>query len=144
MNKNIVSKIVVSIMLFSCFAFAVPATTNAANLSDAFKTTEDGNNDPLDAAASTAGYDTSNANTKINTILASVIKTVLSLLGVMFLGLMIYGGFLWMTAKGNESQVEKSRNLITAAMIGLGIVVGAYAITFFILSRITTGVLLNT
>ena len=64
---------------------------------------------------------------------------VLSLLGVIFLVLMVYGGYLWMTAAGNEDKVTKAKNLMTAAIIGLIIVVGSYAISYFIISKVQEG-----
>lgn len=58
-----------------------------------------------------------------------IIQAFLSFLGVIFLILMIYGGYLWMMARGNEQEVEKAKNLIRSAIIGLVIVLAAYAIT---------------
>lgn len=69
-------------------------------------------------------------------IFSSIINTVISMLGIIFIALMIYGGYLWMTARGNEDQVEKSKKLITAAVIGLIIVLSAYAISYFVVSNI--------
>lgn len=65
-------------------------------------------------------------------IVASVIKAGLSLLGVIFLILMVIAGFQWMTAAGNETKVEKATSMIKAALIGLIIVLAAYSITYFI------------
>lgn len=56
----------------------------------------------------------------------------LAFIGVVFLVLMIYGGFIWMVARGNEQDVEKAKGLIEAAVIGLIIVMSAYAITSYI------------
>lgn len=56
----------------------------------------------------------------------------LAFIGVVFLVLMIYGGFVWMMARGNEQEVEKAKKLIEAAIIGLIIVMSAYAITSYI------------
>jgi len=61
-----------------------------------------------------------------------VIGIVLSFVGVLFFILMIYAGILWMTAQGNEQQVKKARDLLINAIIGLIIVLAAYAITSFI------------
>jgi len=60
------------------------------------------------------------------------VGALLSFVGVLFLVLMIYGGFLWMTDRGNEDQVKKAKDLIQAAIIGLIIVLLAYAITKYI------------
>jgi ABC-type phosphate transport system auxiliary subunit len=45
---------------------------------------------------------------------------------------MIVAGFQWMTAAGNETKVEKALSMIKTAVIGLIIVLAAYAITYFI------------
>ena len=66
--------------------------------------------------------------TKIGTI----IGVLLSFIGTIFFVLIIYGGFLWMTARGNEQNVTKAKDLITSAVIGLVIVLAAYAITSYI------------
>lgn len=80
-----------------------------------------------------AGYETS---AEPESIISMIIRIALSFLGVIFLVLMIYGGYLWMMARGNEEQVTKARNLITAAIIGLVIVLAAYAISWFVMSKL--------
>ncbi len=67
---------------------------------------------------------------------AAIVSFILSLVGVIFLVLMIYGGITWMTASGNDKQVEKAKGTISRAAIGLIIVILAYAITFFVVNRI--------
>lgn len=67
-------------------------------------------------------------------IMGMAVKGFLSLLGVIFLWLMLYAGFHWMTARGDEQKVEKAQSTITRAIIGLAITVGAYAIWAFIKS----------
>ena len=75
--------------------------------------------------------------------IGGIVQIALSFLGVIFFILMIYGGFLWMTASGNEQQVDKARNLITAAIIGLVIVVAAYAISYFVVKTLGEKVLIK-
>ena len=65
-------------------------------------------------------------------IVGSGIKVVLQMVGLIFLVLMVYAGYLWMTARGNTEQVEKARDIIISTMIGLFIVLSAYAITFLV------------
>jgi hypothetical protein len=76
-------------------------------------------------------------NMKPAGIIGQVIGAALSFIGILFFGLMIYGGFLWMTARGNEQKVEKAKELIIAAVIGLIIVMSAYAITAFVGEALT-------
>lgn len=66
-------------------------------------------------------------------LIGNIIKTFLSLLGVFFMGLTLYGGFLWMTARGDAEKVKKAMDILRDALIGLVIAIGAYAITYFIL-----------
>ncbi len=65
-------------------------------------------------------------------IIGTVIKAFLSFLGVIFLILMIYGGYIWMLARGNEQEVARAKNIIRNALIGLIIVLAAYAITILV------------
>lgn len=68
----------------------------------------------------------------VGTIIAMIIRAGLGLLAAIFLVLMVFAGFQWMTASGNEQQIEKAQNTIKTAIIGLIIVLAAYAITYFI------------
>lgn len=68
--------------------------------------------------------------------IGKAVATFLALLGILFLVLMIYGGFIWMIARGNEQEVEKAKNLIQSAVIGLIIIISAYAVTIFLSNSI--------
>ena len=61
-----------------------------------------------------------------------LISAVLTFLGIIFLILIIYAGYLWMTARGNDQQVEKARNILKDSVIGLIIVTASYAIVLFV------------
>ncbi|MFH1173456.1 MAG: pilin [bacterium] len=71
------------------------------------------------------------------TIIGKIIKIVLDVLGVIFLCLMVYGGYLWMTASGNEEKISKAKSIITNSTIGLIIVLAAYAVTYFVIEQLT-------
>jgi len=66
-----------------------------------------------------------------------IIGAVLSLVGVVFFLLVLYGGLRWMIAQGNEAEVDKAKQILVAAVIGLIIVLAAYAITAFIGNALT-------
>lgn len=74
-----------------------------------------------------------NTNAELSDVMGAFISAALTLVGLIFLVLMIYGGYLWMTARGEEEKVDKAKKIITAAIIGLVVVLSAYAITYFIL-----------
>jgi len=65
-------------------------------------------------------------------ILAKLIRRALIFLGVLMILLIVYGGFTWMTAAGNDENITKAKKIITAAIIGLAIILTAYAITVFV------------
>lgn len=85
----------------------------------------------------TAGVTEGLKNGDPQTMIGNIIGAVLTFVGILFLILVIYGGLLWMTARGNEQQIEKAKNLIGAAVVGLIIVLSAYAITAFIGNALT-------
>lgn len=70
---------------------------------------------------------------------ATIVTAALSLVGTIFLLLTIYGGIRWMLARGDEGEIEKGKEIIKAAIIGLVIVMSAYAITAFVGSRLSAG-----
>ena len=74
--------------------------------------------------------------TGLSVIVGKIISALLVFVGTIFLVLIIYGGFLWMTAGGNEEQIKKARGIITQATIGLIIVLAAYAITHYIVGKV--------
>lgn len=96
----------------------------AANLNDAMGT------------LSNAGKKAGTGDAKVESVVGSIINAALSMVGLIFLVLMVYGGFLWMTARGEESNIEKAQKIISAAVIGLVVIMAAYAITFFVTSRL--------
>lgn len=62
----------------------------------------------------------------------AIIKFVLSVVGFLFFALLFYAGYLWTTAGGNEEAVKKAQAIATKAIIGLAMILAAYAITTFI------------
>jgi hypothetical protein len=89
----------------------------------------------LNATAGAAGLLGSGPSSP-ETIIANIISGVLGFIGVLFLVLMIYAGFLWMTAQGEEKKVTQARQIIVGAVIGVVVVFSAYAITQFVLTSV--------
>lgn len=65
------------------------------------------------------------------TIAVMTVRVGLGLLGTIFLVMVIYAGYLWMTAGGNEENIEKAKSLIYRGVIGLTIILAAASITKF-------------
>lgn len=72
------------------------------------------------------------AKPELGIMAATIIQVILSFLSIIFLGLIIFAGFKWMTAAGNEEDIKKSQGTIKNALIGLIIILAAYAITYYI------------
>jgi hypothetical protein len=72
-------------------------------------------------------------------IVANIITAILGIVGVIFVILFIYGGFIWLTSAGNEEKIGKAKKILSYAVIGVIIVAGAYAITTFIAGAIPAG-----
>jgi len=83
----------------------------------------------LEAAAGPSGYKSGNNNTNLTKIAG--------LLGIVLLAILIWAGFLWMTAQGEEAKVKKAKDMIFQAVVGLVIIVAAYAIADFVLGSLS-------
>ena len=71
-------------------------------------------------------------------MIGDIISVVLSFVGVAFIILTIYGGFLWMTARGNSQQVEQAQQLIRNSIIGIIVIFSVFAISRTVLLGLST------
>jgi len=72
----------------------------------------------------------------IRITIAKIINIILGFLGIIFIGLTIFAGFQYMTAGGNEEKTKKATGLLTNAVIGLLIILMAWAITRFTIRQL--------
>jgi amino acid transporter len=79
------------------------------------------------------------ANVSLGGVMAYIIEGFLALLGVIFIILIIIAGYDWMTARGEEEKVNKSKKTIERAIIGLLIIIAAYTITAFVFKNLPWG-----
>jgi len=86
------------------------------------------------AAAELNQYDSD-----VPTLVGRVIGTGLSMVGVVFFILMVYGGIMWMTDRGKGESAKKALDTIIAAAIGMVIVLASYALTNFVFKSVGTG-----
>lgn len=70
-------------------------------------------------------------------VVADIIDVALGLLGIVAVVIILAGGFKWMTAGGNDDKVGEAKKLIVAGVIGLIIILAAYAIAQFVLGSIS-------
>ena len=78
-------------------------------------------------------------STDIRIIITNIIRYALGLIGIIMLVLMMYGGFLWMTAGGNEEQIGKAKKVLRNAIIGLVLILSAYSIVLFVIRMLGIG-----
>ena len=90
----------------------------------------------LNNFAGTAGY----VQTDLPVVVGNIINIVLSLLGLVAVIFIIIGGFMWMTSAGNEEKLKKAKTMISAAVIGLIIVIVAYVVTAWIINQLVAEV----
>jgi len=90
------------------------------------------------AGASYAGSSSGvgDSGTQLASIISLIIGAALSLLGIVFLVLIVYAGYVYLTAAGDESKVERAKTTITRSIIGLAIVLCAFAISAFVVPAI--------
>jgi hypothetical protein len=86
----------------------------------------------LGLPSSLAGLSTQDIKTSIGNIVA----VIFGFLGILLVLLLLYGGFLWMTSQGNEQQIEKAKQVIISAVIGLVITLAAYSLAAFIITNV--------
>ena len=115
-------------IIFLNIVFITPVMVEAAD-----KDAKSLFNSSLDETADGTGHlKTKMSNAGALGTASLVISVALSLIGIVFLILMIYGGFIWMNSRGNDQEIQKAITIIRNSIIGLLIVVAAYAITEFI------------
>jgi hypothetical protein len=68
--------------------------------------------------------------------IARLIKVALGFLGIIAVIIVLMGGFKWMTAGGNDEKVTEAKKMLIAGVIGMAIILSAYAITTFVVSSI--------
>ena len=69
-------------------------------------------------------------------VASGVINWVLGILMLVAISLVIYAGFLWLTARGNEEQVTKAKNILEGAIIGVLIILASYGATLYIFENL--------
>ena len=67
----------------------------------------------------------------------SLVKLLMTFLGIIAVIIMLYGGFIWMTAAGNEDKVDQAKKLIAAGIIGLVIILSAFLIVNFVVTNVS-------
>ena len=68
--------------------------------------------------------------------IARIINIVMGFLGIIAVGIILMGGFKWMLSQGNTTKVDEAKQYIISGVIGLAIVLSAYAIANFVVNQL--------
>lgn len=70
-------------------------------------------------------------------LIGNIIAVLLSVLGIIFVVLVVYAGFLYLTASGDSEKTKKAKTLLSQSIIGMIIIVASYAISAFVIDALT-------
>lgn len=85
------------------------------------------------------GDNTGDAETFLTTQIGSIIGNILAFVGVIFMGFILYAGYLWMTAGGDSAKTTKAVGIMTDAVVGLIVIAAAYLLTQYVGSVVLSG-----
>jgi hypothetical protein len=91
----------------------------------------------LDPVSASVKLNNPLGTTSVPTLIGQVINAVLGIVGSIALIMFIYGGITWMTASGNQQSVEKGKNILMWAALGLAVIFLSYALVTFVIEAIT-------
>jgi hypothetical protein len=77
--------------------------------------------------------------TTIPQLIGRVIGYFMGIVGSIALGIMVYGGFLWMTSAGSTKRVEAGKNAMIWAVIGLVVIFFSYTAVNFVINGLKSG-----
>ncbi|MFA5413568.1 MAG: pilin [Patescibacteria group bacterium] len=72
--------------------------------------------------------------TSVPRLIGNIIKTILTIVGALALAMFIYGGFTWMTSGGSSEKIQKGKNILMWAVIGLVVIFTSYTLVDFLLT----------
>ena len=75
-------------------------------------------------------------NTSPEVLIGNVINAVMGVVGSLALAMFIYGGFTWMLAAGNDQRVQKGKDILLWATIGLIVIFSSYALVRLVFTGI--------
>ena len=126
--KTTLKKLLASVMVVATmFVFALPLVAGAQT-------------DPevIDINTVQQNTDVWSGNTSLSQIIGQILNIIFGFLGVIAVLIILWGGFVWMTAGGEQDKVDKAKKMIYAGIIGLVIIFAAYAIAMFVMSNLSS------
>ncbi|MDD2807265.1 MAG: hypothetical protein PHW95_01940 [Patescibacteria group bacterium] len=125
-NKKLSSAIILSLIIINFWLAGLSSADTSSQVINGFKQTGDA-----------AGYSTTQEGApkkEFVVAFSAYVTGMVTIMGAYFMILIIYAGWLWLTAQGKEEQVEKAKRMIINSLIGLAIVISGRIITEFVLN----------
>jgi len=92
--------------------------------------------DAVNNLGTNALYNSNLGQRDLKDSIAQIINVLLGFLGVIAVLIILLGGFKWMTSQGSSEKVDEAKKLIGAGIVGLIIILAAYAIARFVLEEV--------
>ena len=68
----------------------------------------------------------------IREVIMTIINVILGFLSIVAIIIVLWGGFKWMTAGGNEDQIGEAKKMIIAGVVGMAVIFASYAVALFV------------
>jgi heme/copper-type cytochrome/quinol oxidase subunit 2 len=88
----------------------------------------------LNTAGETAGFEDQN----LIDLMPATINVILGMMGILVFGFFIYAGILYLTSQGNKEMVEKAKKIMQYTVLGMLVIIAAYAIVSYVLLAVIT------
>lgn len=124
--QRLMAGLMMGVTMFS----AVPALAASTNTPSRLQ--------PTDLLPSDVSAESGLGDSNLQVTIARIIRVAMSLLGIVAVVIVLIGGFTWMTAGGNDEKVGEAKKWIFAGVIGLAIILSAYAIANFVINQLVT------
>ncbi|MFA6410018.1 MAG: hypothetical protein WCW26_00370 [Candidatus Buchananbacteria bacterium] len=148
-NLNLLTVFIICFIIFAASfepaLASLPVPDNAAAAAAAAKKTSTSGStgaakvlEGLSKTATKAEITTTETN--LPKIAGRAINYFFGVLGVVFLTALLVGGYLWMTAGGNEEKVKKGQGWVVNGINGIIVVFLAYALAYTMLFAMKTAI----
>lgn len=77
-----------------------------------------------------------NEDKKVDEVANTGLNLILSAVGLIAVGVMVYGGFTYLTAQGDPSKAKRGRDVILYGLVGLAVTLLAFAIVAFVTANL--------
>ena len=135
-SMEILKKGALYAVLISIFSLSLVTTASAVDENDLWTGHWEGGTTNGTGFQNEIGDKTGLGNSDPREIAARVINILLGFLGIIAVILILVGGFMWMTAAGNDDKVASAKKVMVAGVIGLVIVLAAFGIAKFVVNAL--------